>query len=257
MSHQRTVYLIDDDAAMRRSLAAQLAGDGMDVWPFAGGAEFIAMIGHLRPSCILLDMEMPHVGGLDVLAELVRLEIDWPVIALSSRGDLRVAVEAMKLGALDFLEKPLQREPLENAIDFAWATLERSLEAGRARQEARERVSRLTRREADIALALMRGMANKSAAHELGISVRTVEMHRAHILEKLGVKSLAEAAVLMSQAGLAFGRGDDPYFRRRFALQAGLGRTASPFAPVARGGGGYLTEPPRREPAQRTLFLAR
>jgi two-component system response regulator FixJ len=251
------VYLIDDDAAMRRSLAAQLAGDGMDVWPFASGAEFIAMIGHLRPSCILLDMEMPLIGGLDVLAELVRLDVDWPVIALSSRGELRVAVDAMKLGALDFLEKPLQREPLAQALDFAWATLERSLEAGLARQEAQARVTRLTRREADIALALMRGMANKSAAHELGISVRTVEMHRAHILEKLGVKSLAEAAVLMSQAGLGFGRGDDPNFRRRFALQAGAGRKASPFAPAGRSSGGsYLTESPRREPAQRALFAA-
>jgi two-component system response regulator FixJ len=231
----------------------------MDVWPFASGAEFIAMIGHLRPSCILLDMEMPHIGGLDVLAELVRLDVDWPVIALSSRGELRVAVDSMKLGALDFLEKPLQREPLEQALDFAWATLERSLEAGLARQEAQARVARLTRREADIALALMRGMANKSAAHELGISVRTVEMHRAHILEKLGVKSLAEAAVLMSQAGLGFARGDDPHFRRRFALQAGVGRNASPFAGAARssGGGAFLKEAPRREPAQRALFLAR
>ena len=104
MSHQRTVYLIDDDAAVRRSLSTQLGGLGIEAWPFASGAEFVAMLGHLRPSCVLLDIEMPHMGGLEVLAELVRQDVDWPVIALSSRGVLAVAIDAMKLGAVDFLQ---------------------------------------------------------------------------------------------------------------------------------------------------------
>jgi two-component system response regulator FixJ len=256
------VYLIDDDAAVRRSLANQLGNYGIEAWPFAGGAEFVAMIGHLRPSCILLDMEMPHMSGLEVLAELVGHDIDWPVIALSSRGDLNVAIDAMKLGAVDFLQKPVQLDLLEAALAFAEDSLDRSLEAGLARQQAQERIARLTRREVDIGLALLRGMANKSAAHELGISVRTVEMHRAHILEKLGVKSLAEAAVLMTQAGLTFGRSEEPSYRQRFALQFCLGRKAAstPLGSLSRGtasggaplrtpeGGGRREREPRRLP---------
>jgi two-component system response regulator FixJ len=231
------VYLIDDDAAMRRSLSSQLADLGIEAWPFAGGAEFISMLGHLRPSCVILDMEMPHIGGLEVLAELVRQDVDWPVIALSSRGELNVAVDAMKLGAVDFLQKPLERELLESALDLAFDSLDRTLEASLARQEAQERVARLTPREVDIGLALLRGMANKSAAHELGISVRTVEMHRAHILEKLSVRSLAEAAVLMTQAGLTFAQPEESSYRKRFALRFSLPRKAAPLASLSRGGG--------------------
>ena len=237
MSHQRTVYLIDDDAAVRRSLSAQLAAFGMEAWPFAGGAEFVAMLGHLKPSCVLVDMEMPHMDGLQVLAELVRQDVDWPVIAISSRGDINIAIDAMKLGAIDFLQKPLQRELLEAALAGASESLERTLETSLARQEAQERVSRLTPREVDIGLALLRGMANKSAAHQLGISVRTVEMHRAHILEKLSVKSLAEAAVLMTQAGLTLAQPEDHSYRKRFALQFCLARKAAPLASLSRASG--------------------
>ena len=262
MSHQRTVYLIDDDAAMRRSLSTQLGDLGIEAWPFAGGAEFVGMLGHLRPSCVILDIEMPHTGGLEVLAELVRNDIDWPVIAVSSRGDLAVAIDAMKLGAVDFLQKPLQRAPLEAALELAFESLERTLEISTARQEAQERVARLTPREIDIGLALLRGMANKSAAHELGISVRTVEMHRAHILEKLAVKSLAEAAVLMTQAGLTIARPDDNSSRKRFALQFCLSRKAAPLASLSRGGGRASFRAPEggsareREPRRLPPYLA-
>ena len=254
MSHQRTVYLIDDDAATRRSLSSHLASLGIEAWPFTGGAEFVAMIGHLRPSCVILDMEMPHMNGLQVLAELVRQDVGWPVIALSSRGELPTAIDAMKLGAVDFLQKPLQAELLEAALDLAFESLERTMEASLARQQAQERVSRLTPREVDIGLALLRGMANKSAAHELGISVRTVEMHRAHILEKLSVKSLAEAAVLMTQAGLTFAQPEDHSYRKRFALQFCLSRTSAPIPSLSRGSGRATFRPteggsqPRRLP---------
>ena len=263
MSHQRTVYLIDDDAAVRRSLANQIAGLGYEAWPFAGGAEFVAMLGHLRPSLIILDMEMPHVGGLEVLAEMVRADVDWPVIATSSRGELAVAVDAMKLGAIDFLQKPLQRDRLEAALAFAADALGRTIRASLVRRQAQERIARLTPREVDIGLALMRGMANKSAAHALGISVRTVEMHRAHILEKLGVKSLAEAAVLMTEAGLTLAEPEGPSGRQRFALDFCLSRKAAAASPasLSRGsgpggafrspeGGGRGAREPRRPPSR-------
>lgn len=260
MSHQRTVYLIDDDAAVRRSLSAQLADLDVEAWPFTGGAEFVAMLGHLRPSCVILDVEMPHMGGLEVLAELVRQDIDWPVIALSSRGELAVAIDAMKLGAVDFLQKPLHREPLEAALELAFESLERTLESSLARQAAQDRVSRLTPREVDIGLALLRGMANKSAAHELGISVRTVEMHRAHILEKLSVKSLAEAAVVMTQAGLTFAQPEDHSHRKRFALRYCLSRKAAPLASLSRSSGPASFRAPegggRRDPRRPPPFMA-
>ena len=258
MSHQRTVYLVDDDAATRRSLSAQLANLGIEAWPFASGAEFVAMIGHLRPSCVVLDMEMPHMSGLEVLAELVRQDVDWPVVALSSRGELATAVDAMKLGAIDFLQKPLQAEAIEEALSLAFESLERTMESSLARQQAQERVSRLTPREVDIGLALLRGMANKSAAHELGISVRTVEMHRAHILEKLSVKSLAEAAVLMTQAGLTFAQPEDQSYRKRFALQFCLSRTPAPLPSLSRGSarGAYRPTEGGSQPRRLPPFLS-
>jgi two-component system response regulator FixJ len=124
------------------------------------------------------------------------------VIALSARPEVALAVEAMKLGAQDYLEKPVGAPGLSAALIGAWSALERSIEAAETRRAAQERVSRLTPREVDIALALLSGRPNKGVAHDFGISVRTVEMHRAHIMAKLGVRSLAEAAVIATQAGL-------------------------------------------------------
>ncbi|MEA3035361.1 MAG: two-component system, LuxR family, response regulator FixJ [Sphingomonadales bacterium] len=203
MSHQRTVYVVDGDLGTRRALTSHLALLGAEAWPFASGSEFLGMIEHVMPALILLDMDMAEPSGVEVLAELALRECRWPVIALSAAQDLPLAVKAMKLGALDFLEKPVDGAALAEALQPAWAGLERSLEADETRRTAQERIARLTPRELDIALALFAGRSNKGVAHELGISVRTVEMHRAHIMAKLAVKSLAEAAVLATQAGLA------------------------------------------------------
>jgi FixJ family two-component response regulator len=155
------------------------------------------------PACVLLDMDIAEPSGLELLAELRMRHPSWPVMVMSAAPELRVAVEAMKLGAFEFLEKPIATEELGAALVPAFARLERSLAVTEARRAATDRLSRLSPRELDIALALFGGQSNKMAAHMLGISVRTVEMHRAHIMAKLGVKSLAEAAVLATQAGLA------------------------------------------------------
>jgi two-component system, LuxR family, response regulator FixJ len=202
MSHQRTVYVIDQDLQSRRSITGFLASIGAEAWPFPSGAEFIEILDHLMPACILLDMEISKPTGLEMLGMLSARQSGWPVVALSGRPDVRTAVQAMKLGALDFLEKPVSPAILSAALIPAWSALERSVEAAEARRSAQERVARLTPREIDIALALLSGRPNKGVAHDLGISVRTVEMHRAHIMTKLGVKSLAEAAMLASQAGV-------------------------------------------------------
>jgi two-component system response regulator FixJ len=201
MAHQRTVYVIEGDVGIRRSLVINLASIGAEAWPFGNGGEFLEIFGHLMPGCVLLDMD--SADGLEILDALVRRETGWPILAMSAQSELTLAVEAMKLGALDFLEKPIDASKLAAALLPAWTALETSLEIGEARRVAQDRLARLTARELDISLALFGGRSNKAVAHDLGISVRTVEMHRAHIMAKLGVKSIAEAAVMATHAGLA------------------------------------------------------
>ncbi|MDQ4087747.1 MAG: LuxR C-terminal-related transcriptional regulator [Pseudomonadota bacterium] len=183
-------------------LTRHVSAVGAEAWPFASGADFLAILEHLAPACILLDMDDSDVPGIEVLAEMVARQIAWPAIAISGREELQLAVEAMKLGAIDFLRMPLSREVLALALAPAWKALERVVEAAEARRAAQERLARLTAREMDVLLALLGGRYNKAIAHDFGISVRTVEMHRAHIMAKLDVKSLAEAALLAPQAGL-------------------------------------------------------
>jgi FixJ family two-component response regulator len=226
MSHRRTVYVVERDLACRRLLISHLAQIGAEPWPFAGGDEFLGMLDHLAPACVLLDMDLEAPDGLAVLAELVRRQPEWPVVALSGRGDLPLAVEAMKIGAIDFLEKPASAARLAAALAPAWTALQRAVEAGEARRIAGERLARLTRRELDISLGLFSGRSNKAIAHDLGISVRTVEMHRAHVMAKLGVRSLAEAAVLATQAGLAITPG---YLCRAVGAPRPAGDAASAF----------------------------
>jgi two-component system response regulator FixJ len=233
MSHQRTVYVVDNDLETRRSLTINLASIGAEAWPFGSGGEFLEIFGHLMPGCILLDLDAED--GLQVLAALMRRETGWPILAMSAAPRVDVAVKAMKLGALDFLEKPVEATKLAAALLPAWSALEASLEQGESRRVAQDRLARLTARELDISLALFGGRSNKTVAHELGISVRTVEMHRAHIMAKLGVKSIAEAAVMATHAGLAIGqrppvasvvapvgmsRGTSPFEGRRLARTA-------------------------------------
>ena len=224
MSHQRTVYVVETDVEIRRSIVIHLASIGAEAWPFGGGGEFLEIFGHLMPGCVLLDMDA--VDGLEVLEALVRRETGWPILAMSSQSEVSLAVEAMKLGALDFLEKPVEAPKLAAALLPAWAALETSLAQGEARRVAQDRLARLTVRELDISLALFGGRSNKTVAHELGISVRTVEMHRAHIMAKLGVKSIAEAAVMATHAGVAIAQ------RKSAASMLApvrLARGASPF----------------------------
>jgi two-component system response regulator FixJ len=160
------------------------------------------MLQHLEPACVLLDLDVEDVTGTEILGEMAARGLGWPVIAMSAREDLDLAVEAMKLGAIDYLRMTPSREMLAVALAPAWKALDRTVEAGAAKRDAQERLARLTAREIDVSLALLAGGSNKTIANEFGISVRTVEMHRAHVMSKLGVRSLAEAALLVTQAGV-------------------------------------------------------
>ena len=206
MSHHRRVYVVARDKEVRRLLSQYVGGVGAEAWPFPGGADFLKILDHLEPACVLLDLDVDDVGGVEVLGELASRNSGWPVIAMSAREELQLAIEAMKLGAIDFLRLPPSREVLTLALAPAWKMLEEAVAASATRREAQERLARLTAREVDVSLALLNGGSNKTIAHEFGISVRTVEMHRAHIMAKLGVRSLAEAALLATQAGVDLSR---------------------------------------------------
>lgn len=202
LSNSYSVYVVDDDRDVRRSLSFMLGASDIRAHPFGSGQDFIDALPDLAPGCVLLDLRMPHIDGFHVMAELARCEVDWPVIVMTGHGEVPLAVRAMKLGAVDFIEKPFSEETLLACFDNAFTLLEERREAGRRRRDARERVGQLTARETDVLRGLLAGDANKQLAARLGISLRTVEMHRGNMMERLGVDSLAEALRLALEAGL-------------------------------------------------------
>jgi two-component system response regulator FixJ len=145
---------------------------------------------------------MPQMDGFHVMDELAKREVDWPVIVMTGHGEVPVAVRAMKLGAVDFIEKPFSEEALLACFGTAFSLLDERKTAGQRRREARDRVSQLTSREMDVLRGLLAGESNKQLATRLGISLRTVEMHRGNMMERLGVASLAQALTIALDAGL-------------------------------------------------------
>lgn len=199
----RTVYLIDEESSSRRALVRDLADLDVEAWTFTGPAHFAQMAPALEASCTLFCADMAEPGSLEALKDLIGRVRGWPVIVIASGGDTRAAVQAMKLGALDYLEQPAPREQLEAALAAAAAMLEHVQSTEGSLKAAQEKIAALSPRELEVSRALLRGMGNKAVAFALGLSVRTVEMHRARILKKLGVRSMAEGAALIAQADMA------------------------------------------------------
>lgn len=171
-------------------------------YPFASGADFLEALEGLRPGCILLDLRMPQIDGFQVMEELAARENKWPVVVMTGHGEVPVAVRAMTLGAVDFLEKPFSEETLLACLARAFKLLrERESKSVRVR-EARERIGQLSTREKEVLEKLLAGRSNKGIADALGISLRTVEMHRGNMMSRLEVGSLAEALILAIDAGL-------------------------------------------------------
>lgn len=190
------VYVIDDDSDIRRSLHSSLGSAGIVAWPFASAQDFLEHEASLDPGPILLDVRMPGIGGIELLARLRKLEIDWPVIMMSAHGGIPIAVQSMKLGAVDFLEKPFNFGELELLLRKAHKQINERKASSLTRRQADAIFATLTPREAQVIDLLVAGAPNKTVASELGISLRTVETHRAKALEKLGVKSLALVVAL-------------------------------------------------------------
>lgn len=199
----RNVYIVDDDDALRQSVEVLLdVAGGFATQSFASGETFLARMPDAESGCVLLDLNMPGMNGLEVLRQLHAVASRFETIVLTGQGDIAVAVEAMKAGAIDFIEKPYDNRMLLTALEGGFARIENREKEASAIQLARENIERLTPRERDVLLGLIDGKANKIIAYELDISPRTVEIYRANLMDKLGVRSVAEAVRMAFAAGL-------------------------------------------------------
>jgi two-component system, LuxR family, response regulator FixJ len=196
------VYVVDDDRDVRRSISFMLGAADLQSRPFASGQDLLDGLAELQPGCVLLDIRMPEMDGFQVMGELAQRRVEWPVIVMTGHGEVSVAVRAMKLGAVDFLEKPFEENVLLASLERALLLLEDRREKAERRRGAEERVGQLSSREREVLRGLMAGLSNKVLARRLDISLRTVEMHRANMMERLRAGSLAEALTLAVQAGV-------------------------------------------------------
>ncbi|GAA3893050.1 response regulator FixJ [Sphingomonas limnosediminicola] len=187
------MHLVDDDAAIRRSVGFLLKTSGHRVETYASGDALLKQSNKLKDGCILLDIRMPGMDGLEVQEALQSKGVALPVIIMTGHGDVTLAVKAMKAGAVDFIEKPFEKATLLESLDEAYRRLSTKEVTDDRARDASLRLQVLTARERDVLDGLSHGLPNKTIAYDLGISSRTVEIHRANLMTKLGVRSLSEA----------------------------------------------------------------
>ncbi len=195
-----TVYLVDDEDVILRSLAEVLEGEGFAVRTFASAEEFIASCDREASGCILLDVRLPGLDGLQAQEALQARGIGMPVIFLTGHGDVPMSVRAMKSGAFDFLQKPARADTLIARVYAALRHDEQRRAARAADEEAGAQLEQLTKRERDVLALLLRGRTNKQVAKEMGISPRTAEVHRRNILQKTRAHNLLELDALHRRA---------------------------------------------------------
>ena len=203
MTETLTIFIVDDDEAVRESLALMLEASGYRIAAYASGEAFLAALKRDAEGCLLVDVRMPGgMGGLEVQEELGRRGSAVPAIVMTGHGDVPLAVRAMRAGAADFIEKPFSDETI-------LASIERALKQGESRRQDRARnaevlahAERLTEREREVLDELIVGHPNKVIAHHLSISPRTVEIHRARVMEKMQARNLSELVRMALSAGL-------------------------------------------------------
>lgn len=196
------VHVVDDDRDVRRSISFMLGVADLQSRPFASGTDLLDSLDEIQPGAILLDIRMPQMDGFQVMAELAQRGVEWPVVVMTGHGEVSVAVRAMKAGAVDFLEKPFGEDVLLASLTRAFGLLRDRAEKAERRHAAGSRIALLSSRESEVLRGLMAGLSNKLLARRLDISLRTVEMHRANMMDRLQVGSLAEALTLAVQAGI-------------------------------------------------------
>jgi len=204
-SDKRIVHVIDDDEAARESLSFLLRTAQIDVQAHGSATAFLAALPELRPSCIITDVRMPGLSGIDLLRRLKELKIHVPVIVITGHGDVPLAVEAMKVGAADFLEKPFDDEVLLASVRSALKQQDGQVKRDTERADIENRLAALSSRERDVLNGLLAGHANKVIASDLGISPRTVEIYRANLMNKMQATTLSELLRMALIAGVVDG----------------------------------------------------
>ncbi len=199
---ERRVYIVDDDEAVRLSLAALLETEGYAALGFASAGQFLGASGSLEPGPVIADIRMPGIDGLELQRRLAAAGLRFPVIVITAHGDVPLAVRAMKEGAVDFLEKPFAARAILDSIAAAFVRLANPAVPDPAFAEAAARLALLSPRETQVLAGLVAGLPNKSIAYDLEISPRTVEIHRARVMDKMGARSFSELVRLALAAGV-------------------------------------------------------
>ncbi|WP_291845864.1 response regulator FixJ [Bradyrhizobium sp.] len=202
MSQRHNVYVIDDDPAMRDSLDFLLGSAGFGVRLFDSAQVFLDELANLGPGCVITDVRMPGIDGMQLLRQLKAGGGRFPVIVMTGHGDVPLAVEAMKLGALDFLEKPFEDDRLIGMIETALLEKESGSRSETLSADMAARVASLTPRERQVMQGLVTGQSNKAIAREYDISPRTVEVYRANVMTKMQADNLSELVRFAIRAGI-------------------------------------------------------
>jgi two-component system response regulator FixJ len=192
MAHDAVIHLIDDDEGVRHSLAFQLTTAGFAVRVHESGSAFLDALDTVQRGCIISDVRMPGISGLDLQGRLKELGVNLPIIIMTGHADVPLAVEAMKAGAVDFIEKPFDDDVLIGAIHIALDRLDNTGQHDKEATTIQTRLQALTQRESQVMEGLLLGHPNKTIAYDLGLSPRTVEVHRASLMTKMGANSLSD-----------------------------------------------------------------
>jgi len=201
--NEQTVFIVDDDSSIRKGLTRLIGAAGLKVESFASAKEFLSLKHLERPGCIVLDLQMPEMTGLELQAELCKPEYCMPIIFLSGHGDVPITVTAMKNGAVDFLTKPVDKNDLMKSIHISLEKDRINRNINTEKATIKEKINTLTTREYEVMTYVITGMLNKQIAGELTISEETVKIHRRRIMQKLEIVSITELVRICNTAGIA------------------------------------------------------
>ncbi|MBK1872672.1 MULTISPECIES: response regulator transcription factor [Marinobacter] len=197
-----TVYVVDDDAGMLESTQWLLESVGLNVQAYSDGRKFLDALGDSRGGCVVLDVRMPGLGGLNVQEELQKRGIELPIIFVSGHADVPIVVRAFKSGAFDFIEKPFNEQLLLDSVQQALEAHHQSSHLQLGDERADALISTLTRRERDVFLPMAQGYTSREIADQLGVSVKTIDLYRARVMKRLGAERLPDVTGIAITAGL-------------------------------------------------------
>jgi FixJ family two-component response regulator len=210
----RPAYVVDDDLSMRKALERLLRSAGYDAQTFASAFEFLDCSHPDVPGCLILDIKMPKLSGLELQDRLAEKGISFPIIFVTGHGTVPASVRALKAGAMDFLQKPFKDRELLNAVSVGIERHRRLRQEQNEMQGLRARMDTLTSRELEVFRLVAGGMLNKQVAYDLGITEKTIKVHRAHVMEKMGAQSLADLVRFAEKLGIRSSNALAPYWTK-------------------------------------------